>query len=56
MKLELINFGSINFLALSVNIISCVIFIKEWWNICVNKSFINFEWLKIMFFYLYFHY
>lgn len=46
MKFEMINFGLINFLALIVNIISCIIFIKESWNICINKSFIEYELLK----------
>lgn len=46
MKFEMINFGLINFFALTVNIISCIIFIKESWNICINKSFIDYELLK----------
>lgn len=46
MKFELISFGLINFLTLAVNIISCIFFTKEWWNMCVNKSFIDLEYLK----------
>ena len=46
MRIE--NLELINLIALIVNIISYVLFAKEFWNISINRQLINFERIKIL--------